>query len=68
MKISENTRPARAGVLAAKAEIEKANLMFLNDNAMQYLNAMIKGLNHELEKRIREFKPRKRVRGNHESG
>lgn len=54
MKISENTRPARAGKQEAESLIETVHLFFLNDNALQYLQALIKRLEAEFERRKAE--------------
>lgn len=54
MKISRNTRPARAGAHMADSIIENVHLMFFNDNALQYLQLLTELLNAEFEARKRE--------------
>ena len=51
MKISRKTRPAKAGLLMAQAIIENVHLLYLNDNALEYLQTLTEGLNEEFEKR-----------------
>jgi len=52
MKISENTRVAKAGTQMAKAIIEMVHLFYLNDNALEFLQAILKELKLEFKKRV----------------
>jgi hypothetical protein len=63
MKISENTRVAKAGKAQAEVIIENVHLLYLNDNCLQYLNACIKRLREEFDRRVKnggKHKKRKR--------
>ena len=51
MKISSNTSWARAGKQMAEAIVETVHGLYLRDNALQYIQAMLKVLNEELERR-----------------
>ena len=53
MKISEKTRVAKAGTAHAEAIIETVHLLYLNTNCMEYLNAIIKPLRKELNRRVK---------------
>lgn len=50
-KISEKTRVSRAGFNYAASIIENVHLFYLNDNALEYLNALLKGLKKEFKRR-----------------
>ena len=54
MKISKNTRVAKAGEKMANALIETVHILYLNDNALEYLNTLISILTAELTRRINE--------------
>jgi len=54
IKISENTRLARAGKQMAESLIETVHLLYLNDNALEYLQALIKRLEQEFARRKAE--------------
>ena len=51
MKISKKTRVARAGIQVGNAIIEMVHLMYLNDNALEFLKAITKTLNKEFRTR-----------------
>jgi hypothetical protein len=53
MKISGKTRVADAGRSMADAIVATVHILYLNDNALEYLNALVKGLRAELARRIR---------------
>jgi hypothetical protein len=53
MAISENTRVAKAGRAMGKAIIEMVHLMYLNDNALEFLKAIVKTLTIEFNRRKR---------------
>lgn len=55
MKISEKTRPARAGDQMAEAIIEMIHLLYLNDNALEFLQTIIKKLEWEFKRRKHEL-------------
>ena len=48
-KISKNTRLARAGKQEAESLIEIVHCFYLNDNALEFLQALIKRLKEEFE-------------------
>ena len=54
--ISENTRVARAATRLAEGIIETVHILYLNDNALEYLNALIKSLRKEFNRRRRDGK------------
>ena len=54
VKISEDTRVARAGTKIAEAIAEMVHLFYLNDNALEFLQAIIKKLGQEFERRKAE--------------
>lgn len=54
MKISSTTRVAKAGNAMGKAIIENVHLLYLNDNALEYLQAIVKSLQEEFINRLRE--------------
>ena len=54
--ISENTRPARAGKAFGATVVENVHLMFLDDNALEYLNALTKVLNKEFRRRKKQWR------------
>ena len=54
--ISENTRVARAAIRLAEGIIETVHILYLNDNALGYLNALIKSLRKEFNRRRRDGK------------
>ena len=51
IKISNNTRVAKAGDSMGKAIVENVHLLYLNDNALEYLKAITGVLNKELKRR-----------------
>ena len=51
LKISKTTRVAKAGIQTGNALIEMVNLMYLNDNALEFLNTIIKTLTKEFNQR-----------------
>lgn len=55
MKISEKTRPAKAGHKMASSLIETIHLLYLDDNALEYLQGLTRDLNDELERRKKEW-------------
>ena len=61
MKISRNTRPARAGIKMGKAIIEIVHLMYLNPHALEFLNTFIETVNQEFERRKKEFESENRI-------
>lgn len=56
MKVSKNTRQARAGKKFAESIIETIHSFYLNDNALQYLQTLIETLNVEFNRRLKEQK------------
>lgn len=56
LKISRNTRVSRAGEASAKAKIEDMHLLYLLDNALEYLQIYIETLDKEFTRRIVEIK------------
>lgn len=54
--ISENTRVARAATRLAEGIIETVHILYLNDNALEYLNALIKTLKKEFDRRRKDGK------------
>lgn len=61
MKISEKTRVAKAGKAYAEAIIENIHLLYLNDNCLEYLNALVWPLQRELERRLKNDGKHKRA-------
>jgi len=59
MKISDKTRPAKAGKQLGEAIIEFTHLLYLNDNALQFLKSLVKTLGKELSRRIKVKRSRK---------
>ena len=55
MRISEKTRPARAGVQLGKSIIEMIHLFYLNDNALEFLKGVAETLRKELGRRVKEL-------------
>lgn len=55
-KISKDTRPAKAGKAMGKAIIENVHLLYLDDNALEYLNTLVSTLQKEFIKRLRREK------------
>ena len=55
MKISKNTRPTRAGKQEAESLIEMVHCFYLNDNALEFLQAIIERLKQEFERRKKMF-------------
>lgn len=51
VKVSENTRVSRAGNQMAEAIIEVVHILYLNDNALEFLQAIIKRLKQEFKRR-----------------
>ncbi len=51
MKISSNTRVSRAGQKFAEAVIENIHLLYLDNNALEYIQALTKPLNKEFRRR-----------------
>ena len=51
MKISKKTRVAKAGKQLGEAIIEMVHLLYLNDNALQFLNMLISTLEYEFNQR-----------------
>lgn len=51
MKISKNTRVARAGEQMAKAIVEMVHLLYLDGNALQFLQTLLEGLDSEFRRR-----------------
>ena len=60
MKISENSRVAKAGKQMAEAIIEVVHILYLNDNALEFLQAIIKNLDREFERRRKAWKEAKK--------
>ena len=60
MKISKNTRWARADEAQAKVIIENVHGLYLRDNALQYYNAMIPLLVEEFNRRKAEMEQREK--------
>ena len=54
MKISKTARPAKAGDQFAEAIIEIVHLLYLRDNALQFLSALISRLQTEFKRRKEE--------------
>ena len=54
VKISRNTRPARAGAQMGAAIVENVHLLYLNDNALEYLQALAEAVTAELARRKAE--------------
>lgn len=55
-KVSERTRPARAGLQIGEAIVETINLLYLDDNAFEYLQAVIFSLSREMKCRKVKYK------------
>jgi hypothetical protein len=51
VKISKNTRVARAGKAFGEAIIENVHLLYLKDNALEYLQTLTGVLNKEFRRR-----------------
>ena len=51
MKISEKARPAKAGAQTGRAIIEMVHLFYLDDNALEFLNAIVRVLTREFKRR-----------------
>jgi len=56
MKISINTRWARAGAAQAAVIIENVHGLYLRDNALQYLGSMLPPLTVEFNRRLAEMR------------
>lgn len=54
VKISRNTRPSRAGEQMAESFIETVHLLYLDDNALEYLQTFIQRLTQEFDRRKEE--------------
>lgn len=60
--ISRNTRPARAGRHMAESIIEMAHILYLDDNALEYLLGAVELLAFELERRKKEYAAKKHMK------
>lgn len=59
LKISRTTRVANAGKRVAEAIIETVHLLYLNDNALEYLQTLTEGLNKEFKRRKKDADEKK---------
>jgi len=51
--LNDKSRPAKTGRQMADALISTIHILYLNDDALEYLNALIGKLNKEMERRIK---------------
>ena len=54
MKISRNTRHARAGIKEAESLIEMVHLMYFKHHALEFLNTFTELVDREFERRKKE--------------
>ena len=55
-KITEKTRPAKAGKQMGEALVENIHLLYLDKNAVCYLNSMLKVLLPEFDRRKKDYR------------
>lgn len=59
LKISTTTRPAMAGKQMGEAIVENVHLLYLNDNALEYMQGLVRTVLEEFERRKASAKIRK---------